>query len=1051
MEMEFTGERFVPALDGDIKLEHMHRYLVACELVAGKDVLDIACGEGYGTAKLAQFARFAYGVDISSEAVRHANSRYQLDNIKFSTGSCDAIPLPDHCVDLVVSFETIEHHDRHEEMMLEIKRVLRPGGVLLISSPDKQTYSVDTNYSNPYHIKELFADEFMNLLTKHFSTTKFFGQKITHGSTIMAHEGSNPQKCYRDDQDDVLGSNGMHKPLYLLGLASDGALPVAYTGIYEHPHSSPVLQNQFRDLLAERDSRIEDLEQALHSATSQIQCLFSAGSGHPGQEKRRPGLFRRLERSIRKRRKKWLGQINHSSSLKQFISDAPQALEDSKETILIVSHEASRTGAPILALNIAQHLNQKYNVVALLLRGGSLRSDFQQHCALVIEPFPVSDACYSGCSVLEKLLANTSLKFAIVNSIESRSVLLTLNHHHVPTLCLVHEFASYTYPKNAICEVERLASKVVFSAEAVFKNNAAQCAALRSGHRSVILPQGKCLIPDNPQQSSTESSDLHIRHLLRPSSLPANAVVILGAGTVHIRKGVDVFLMCAARVLELQPHTPFRFVWVGAGFNLEKDYSYSVYLQDQIDRSGLAGHVVFTGEVTNIELVYELSDVMLLSSRLDPLPNVAIDAMFRRLPVICFDKTTGVADIFKQHGLGEACVMPYLNVEKAAQRIATLIDDPDMRHELGRNTQAIGEKLFRMSSYVAALEQLALDSSPAKVIEESGVMNLEFYSPRDQPVMSRQQAAQCFVRSWLSGEHIRKPFPGFHPGIYHNDRGVPTLGINPLAAFLQAGQPTGSWLAELIVPELDAIPSQGATLRIALHIHVYFPELFPEIFHRISRQNLHIDLLISVPSMEAASAVRKLTDNYASGTVEIRLVPNRGRDIGPMVTEFSETILRNYDIIGHFHTKKSRDVTDINCGRAWFNFLLENLIGGQHPMATLILSKMSNDNQLGLVFPDDPHVLGWSENKSIADQLAISLGIKQLPDQYFNFPVGTMFWARTEAIRPLLELDVSWEDYPDEPLDYDGTMLHALERLVPLVVESQHYKSSLTYVPGVTR
>ena len=78
-------------------------------------------------------------------------------------------------------------------------------------------------------------------------------------------------------------------------------------------------------------------------------------------------------------------------------------------------------------------------------------------------------------------------------------------------------------------------------------------------------------------------------------------------------------------------------------------------------------------------MAYELSDILFLSSRLDPLPNVAIDAMFNRLPVICFDNTTGIADHLKENGLGEDCVIPYLNVEQAALRLAELIDDTEKR------------------------------------------------------------------------------------------------------------------------------------------------------------------------------------------------------------------------------------------------------------------------------------------------------------------------------------------------------------------------------------
>ena len=164
--MEFTGERYVPGTHGMIELEHIHRYLQAARIAAGKVILDIASGEGYGSAMLAAHATKVIGVDISAEAIEHARTRYQRHNLEFRVGTCADIPLDDATVDLVVSFETIEHHDQHDRMMQELKRVLRPGGVLLISSPDKLHYTIEPGRLNPFHIKELHKQEFQDLVSK---------------------------------------------------------------------------------------------------------------------------------------------------------------------------------------------------------------------------------------------------------------------------------------------------------------------------------------------------------------------------------------------------------------------------------------------------------------------------------------------------------------------------------------------------------------------------------------------------------------------------------------------------------------------------------------------------------------------------------------------------------------------------------------------------------------------------------------------------------------------------------------------------------------------
>ena len=257
--MEFTGERFVPEEDGNIVLEHLHRYLQASEIVAGKTVLDIASGEGYGSAMLAQKAVSVIGVDISEEAIRHAKNRYIKDNLEFRVGSCAAIPLPDACVDMIVSFETIEHHDQHEKMMEEFKRVLRPGGLILISSPDKYHYSIAPTYSNPYHVKELFEAEFKQLIGSYFKNVVYFGQRITYGSGIFSEAPGTALRSYTSSGPKIEVATGMSKPLYWIALASDGQLPLLASGLLEQPVDESELMRAWQKVVMDREDQISQM------------------------------------------------------------------------------------------------------------------------------------------------------------------------------------------------------------------------------------------------------------------------------------------------------------------------------------------------------------------------------------------------------------------------------------------------------------------------------------------------------------------------------------------------------------------------------------------------------------------------------------------------------------------------------------------------------------------------------------------------------------------------------------------------------------------------
>ncbi|NTV51386.1 MAG: glycosyltransferase [Candidatus Firestonebacteria bacterium] len=187
-ELAFTGERFLSHLDyPEIAYEHWHRYLYASGWVAGKTVLDIACGEGYGSYFLAQTARRVVGVDISPEAVMHASTHYLSANLEFKTGSVDQIPLAEaESVDVIVSFETLEHvpAETQQAFLLEVKRLLKPRGVLIISTPNKYHYSDVPQYKNEYHVHEFYIKEFHAFLAQGFKHVEVLGQKIFPASVI---------------------------------------------------------------------------------------------------------------------------------------------------------------------------------------------------------------------------------------------------------------------------------------------------------------------------------------------------------------------------------------------------------------------------------------------------------------------------------------------------------------------------------------------------------------------------------------------------------------------------------------------------------------------------------------------------------------------------------------------------------------------------------------------------------------------------------------------------------------------------------------------------
>jgi SAM-dependent methyltransferase len=162
-----TGERMIPEFHKGTLIygEHMTRYLSTENIVRDKIVLDIASGSGYGSHFMAKYAKKVYGVDVSEDAITYAREQYGAPNIEYRVGNGEKIPLEDNSVDVVITFETIEHIKDYLQFISEVKRVLKPDGIIIVSTPNDLEFAE----GNHFHLHEFEYEELYDILKKDFS------------------------------------------------------------------------------------------------------------------------------------------------------------------------------------------------------------------------------------------------------------------------------------------------------------------------------------------------------------------------------------------------------------------------------------------------------------------------------------------------------------------------------------------------------------------------------------------------------------------------------------------------------------------------------------------------------------------------------------------------------------------------------------------------------------------------------------------------------------------------------------------------------------------
>ena len=723
--------------------------------------------------------------------------------------------------------------------------------------------------------------------------------------------------------------------------------------------------------------------------------------------------------------------------IEKHILKGNRLFDSSKETILLVSHESSATGAPLLGLNIGKWLSDEYNLIHYIMKKSNIHNAFFDDSFLVIENINVQNSLTVK-KLFQEMLQRYNLKCVVCNSVVTYPILEIASDLKIPTVSLIHEFSEYTKPKNRMLRTIVAADKVVLPAK-IIQNSIMEQIHSISGLRKIplnllIQPQGKLpYLPEAYGEADTQEQILNKLDIDDKSEYK----IIVASGFAQIRKGLDLFIY-TARYIKQYYKGKCKIVWVGDGYNPEHDFSYSLWLSREIKHLGLENDFVFLEHQKSLDSIFELADMFCLSSRMDPFPNVVIDALEANLPIACFRDASGSVE-FLEENRADCLIADYLDTHQLGKMIAEYMTKSGTKSSVNRS---LAHNKLNFDKYAEFIVQMIKEAQKEnfenKRIFESLKDSEYFDNDYVQLFDSKEKSLFYHILIQRKGLYSMNPNPnsGFSNLkwiLEHNDSGN-------VALFEASKKGIFSTHKCKIVP-LDSV--NKISFKFAVHLHLYYTDLADEFCVYFKNLPSGYDLYITVVNQEDVEEVYRKFKDCAAQNIEVIVVENIGRDVAPMIFDLKDKILAKYEVVGHFHSKKSIS-TNNDMGNRWRTYLLDNLIGDKN-IAKSVLS-LFNDKSVGLVFAEDRHYMDIGDNKKYLDELCSMMNINKVNETPL-FPLGNMYWARVDAVKQMFLLDKNKIIQP-EPLPYDGSYMHAIERITPNLVENNNFKFITVYNRG---
>ncbi|WP_171176764.1 glycoside hydrolase family 99-like domain-containing protein [Ruegeria sp. HKCCA4633] len=978
------GGQHLPEFRSTKDLEHLHRYQIARSLATGFDVLDIACGEGSGTYTIAENAKSVIGLDISASAVDYAKLLYRDPRLIFHVGSATDIPMPDSSVDMVTSFATIEYMGEHDLMMQEFRRVLRPGGLLLISSPDQLERSDKFLNDSLLRDKVLPADDLVELVDHYFPNTCHYSQRLSTSSLIANEKSASFRVLAHSDI-----YNSVSKSRHHLILASDGELPELSNSFFEIPDvplkhysveeaqvrvtdpnekllnatgkqersSAPEdTLSKLKGTLAERDKIISQLIEHLLSTTS------SANEVLQSKFWRKTSLNRRLSNSLRERRgrpkKIWPEKFETPEFVERILAG------DTNVSLVLQDRRASAAQGVIPPFGRYGKGPDLPVVQYSQVQEGFI--DYVPHDTLetVVKAIAFYLPQFHPFPEYEKSWGKRFTEWANVGKAHP-----LFAGHHQPHYPIHLGYYDLRFPE-VIEEQARLARNYGLSGFAYYfywsagKPLMAKPLEAMRNNPNVDMPY--CMIWANKNWTNRlDGLDQEIQidkdHSLENSHEMFQYLEPFMKDPRYIRvNGKPLFIVCRAHPIP--------------------DFKKTVQMwRKQAKEMGLGGLYVVSAPTVGNGAPEELGLDAVIQ-----FPPHAVDA--KSVTKLVDNLEEGFeGDIYDYDDTVSKEVRKKPSAKKTF-RTAMLSWDNTAR--LGLKASIFTDfSLTRYSQWLSAnLENTAKNPD---LTDDERIVFINAWN------------------EWSEGTHL-EPDHRYGYGYLDATRKVLANYESIAAPFLR--------------PEIP----ETTEAKYAISAHVHYADTWRELKELIDELPTGVvDVYVTVTSLETALTVSKTMPE-----AHVELVDNRGRDVRPFLLTMQRIAHLNYRALCKVHGKKSvYRVDGDNIRKSTLSALINKSA----------LKKFEADPTLGMLASHRSihrhDKANMHHNRENVKKISRQIGVEYKDGQFI---AGTMFWIAPAAIEPLLKLDIN--DFDVERGLADGTLAHAVERIFVSLVEASGFR-----------